>query len=314
MPYRETVHVDAALSNLALQYANDQQFFIADRALPPVTVTKESDKYAVYTQANWFTLPQTLRGDKGKIAEVDWDVTWATYQSEEYALKDIVTDRARKNADLPLDLDIDTTEFLTHLILLDREVRVATAVFNATTFASYTSALAAADRWDAYTSADSSPLEDVKTGKLSLMKYAQKAANTIIVGYEVFEALRLHPEIKDLIKYTYGATQDKINEELLAKCFDVDNFLVGRAIYNSANEGQTMTGAYVWGKFAMVCYVETPPPRKGVTLGTTFRAQDFQVKKWRDEEAGGDWVAASLIDDEVIIAVPAGYLLSTVIS
>jgi hypothetical protein len=316
MPYREQVHSDAILSNVALQYSQDM--FIASQALPIVSVNKESDKYFKFYLKDALNFPaRTLRGDGAESAETTWDVTTGTYQCEEYALKDIVTDRARKNADSPIDMDIDTTRFLTGQLLLDYEYRVATAVFNTTTFTDHHSALTSDDMWDVYTAAgaDSDPIADIETAKDSVLKNSLKPANTIIMGYEVFKKVVHHPSI--LARIQYGGTPADpatVTPNALAQVFNVSQVLVGRAVYNSAVEGATATPAYVWGKYVMTAYIENPVPRKGVTLGATFQSQPFQVEKWRESKRKGDMVEVSMVEDEVIIAEGAGYLLSTVVS
>jgi len=316
MPYREQVHSDAILSNVALQYSQD--WFIANQALPQVNVAKESDKYFQFYLKDALNFPaRTLRGDGAESAETTWDVTSSTYQCEEYALKDIVTDRARKNADSPIDMDVDTTKFLTGQLLLDYEKRVADLLFSTTTFTSYYSALTGDDMWDVYTAAgaDSDPIADIETAKDSVMKNSLRPANTIIMGYEVFKKVVHHPSI--LARIQYGGTPADpatVTPKALAQVFNVSQVLVGKAVYNSAVEGATVVPAYVWGKYVLTAYVENPVPRKGVTLGATFQAQPFQVVTWREPKRKGDMIEVSMVEDEVCIAAGAGYLFSTVVT
>jgi len=314
MPYREQVHIDAALSNFAERFSQSG-IWIADQVLKIMPVKKESDKYFKFYLKDTITLPnRSLRGDGAEASEVTYDLTSTTYTCEEYALRDIVTDRTRKNADAPLSPDQDAVSMLTEKLLNDREYRVASAIFDeSTNFVSYTSALTGGDRWDVYATSD--PYGDVETAKESVLKNALKPANTIIMGYEVFKKLRHHPDLLDRIKYTGGMSNPAVlNEPEMARAFDVEKVLVGRAIYNSANEGQTATAAFAWGKYVMTCYIAPTPPRKGVTLGMTFRSQPFQTSKWREDKRKGDMIEVSMVDDEVIVTTGAGYLYSTVVS
>jgi len=115
-PTKADVHVDAVLSGVSVMYKNDE--LIADSVMPVVPVKKESDKYYTYTR-NW-RLPEAKRAAGAEAAEVEWNVSSATYTCEEYALKDLLPDRVRDNADKPLSMDVDTTENLTDLIQLLR--------------------------------------------------------------------------------------------------------------------------------------------------------------------------------------------------
>jgi len=317
MPWSGHVHTDAVLSNFAIQYRQDTGIFIGDKVLPRVKVNKEADTYTVYRAKDRFHLPNTKRSDGTPAKELDWILdTAGTYSCEEYALKDKATDRAMKNADKPINVRQDTQVFLQDHIMLDRESRVATAVFNATTFASYTAALDTADRWDNYTGSGSDPIADIETGKDSVQGNSMRAANTVIMGYDVYRYVRHHPVILDRLKG--GATPDKpgiVGPQELARIFDVDQVLVGRARYNSANIGQTASYAYLWGKSVMICYINPQPMAiKNVTLGLSPMARDFQTKRWRDEEIAGEWIETGEIIDEIITCASCGYYFTTVVS
>lgn len=313
MPYRESVHIDRALSNFALQYSQEG-IWIADKVMPVKPVSKESDKYFQFYLKDVINIPnRTQRGDGTPATEVSYDLTSSTYQCEEYALKDKVTDRLRKNADEPLEPDFDATKTLTDLIMLDREKRVADIMFDtSSTFSSYTSALTGGDQWDEYSTSD--PFSNVETAIDSVIQNSLKYPNTMIMGREVFRKIRHHPDILDRVKYHGGpAEPTKITTEHLAKAFDVEKCYVGYSVYNSANKGQTVSASYVWGKYVGVYYIAPSPGRKDITAAVTYRAQNYQTRKWRDDEIKGDWIEVGLCDDEIVPAAGAGYVLSTVV-
>lgn len=315
MPDSYAVHQDAVLSNFAVSYSQNG-IWIADTVLPKKMVAKESDKYFLFYQKDVIQVPtRDQRADGAPSSEISWDVTTGTYQCEAYALKDIVTKRARANADQPLDLDQDTTAILTERLMVGKEYRVAAKIFDTSGFTSYTSALGTADKWDSYTSSDSDPLADVDAAKLSVLKYSQKYANTIIMGVEVFDKVKHHPLVIDRIKYNGGPSVPAVvTEQALAQLFGVDKVLVGRAVYNSATEGQTVTPAYIWGKYVMVAYVDPAPKVKGMTMGFQPTVQDMTVSTWYDDTRKGDLIEVEYIADEIIVNYGAGYLYSTVVA
>lgn len=317
MPDSIDVHVDAVLSQFAIQYKNERTDLIGDRVSPPVKVVKESDKYIIYTKKDRFTVPSTYRADKDTANEVYWGKdTEGTYQCIEYALRDIASDRAIQNADKPLDMKRDTQEFLEDLILLDREVRLATQLFSTTTFASYYSTLGTADQWSNFTSDDSDPLDDVETARESIRKNAMKRMNTLIMGYEVYKQVRHHPLVVDRVKG--GATvrvPAVIGATELAQVFDVDQVLIGSAIYNSANIGQTMTAAFIWGKYVLGAYINPQPMSiKNVTMALSPMSQDFMTRTYRDEPRRGTWIEPSQIIDELVPCDACGYLFNTAVA
>ena len=304
-PTEKDVHVDSILSGVSIRYTNDAM--IADEILPVVPVKKESDKYYIYTRA--WKLPQSERAAGAEANEVEWNVSTDTYQCEEYALKDMIPDRVRDNADNPLDLDVDTTENLTELIQLGREKRVADIVFAAGTYGAQTSALAGANRWDDYAGSD--PIGDVDAAKAVIHAASGKLPNVMIMGYQVFLKLKQHPDLLERIKYTQKGI---MTEQLMASLFEVDRVLVGKALYDSTQEGVAESPGYVWGKSVALLYVEPSPGLKKISFGYQFQSRGFRTKKWREEGREGDFIEAGEIREEKVVGAATGYLYTTVIS
>jgi hypothetical protein len=299
------VHVDSVLSNVSVRYTNEQM--IADQVLPVVPVKKESDVYYTYDRA--WRLPESKRAAGAEANEVEWNVGTESYLCEEYALKDIVPDRVRENADNPLDVDIDTTTNLTELIMLGREKRVADIAFAAGSYGSQTSALAGANQWDDYAGSD--PIGDVRTAKNTVHSASGKFPNTMVVGQEVHTKLLDHPDVLERIKYSQRGV---VTADLLAQLFEVDNYIVGKALYDSSQEGGTESLGYVWGKNVALIYAERSPGVRRVSFGYQFQSRGFRTKKWREEGRDGDFIEAGEIRDEHLVAAACGYLYTTVVS
>ncbi len=304
-PTEKDVHVDSILSGVSIRYSNEE--FIADQVMPVIPVKKESDKYYIYTRA--WKLPQSKRAAGAEANEVEWNVSTSTYQTEEYALKDLVPDRVRDNADNPLDMDVDTTENLTELIQLGREKRVADIVFASGTFGTQTSALSGTNQWDDYAGSD--PIGDVRDAKATVHAATGKMPNVMVIGYSAYLKLLDHPDILERIKYTQKGI---ITADLLAAVFEVDKLLVGKALYDSTQEGVAESLGYVWGKSVALLYVESSPGLKKVSFGYQFQSRGFRTKKWRVEGREGDFIEAGEIRDEKVVAAACGYLYTTVVS
>ena len=304
-PLESDVHVDAVLSGVSVKYSNEE--LIADQVMPVVNVKKESDKYFVYTR-DW-RLPQSKRGLGAEANEVEWNVGTDTYSCEEYALKDLIPDRVRDNQDNPLNIDVDTTEDLTELIQVGREKRVADIAFAAGTYGTQTSALAGANQWDDYAGSD--PIGDVRSAKATVHAASGKTPNTMIIGYQAHLKLLDHPDILERIKYTQRGV---VTNDILAALFEVDKYIVGKALYDSSQEGGDESLGYIWGKSVALIYAQPSPGIKKVSFGYQFQSRGFRVKKWRVEGRDGDFVEAGEIRDEKIVAATCGYLYTTVVS
>ena len=311
---KQSTHLDRALSDFAVAYSQEGMF-IAGQAMPVKKVKKESDKYFTYQRKDILTIPmKTLRANGAESMRNFWDVSSSTYQCEEYSLHDFITQRDRRNADSPIEPEQDSVRILTEKLLLDREYRVASLMFDtSSTFSSYTAALSGGDQWDDYE--NSNPFAKIEDAKKSVRQNALKVPNVIIMGDDVYIKLIHHPDIKERIMYGGGPSNPAmINESNIAKLFDIPKVLIGRAVYNAANYNDTETVSNIWGKYFGVYYIDPNPSTKTVTAGVTFRAQDWQVRKWWDDDHNGDKVEISYIDDEVVPVAAAGYIYSTVVS
>lgn len=136
--------------------------------------------------------------------------------------------------------------------------------------------------------------------------------NTLVLPYEVYAQVRIHPAVVDRAKY---ATIAVIGPELLAQIFDVERVLVPRALKNTANPGQAASMDFVWGKDALLCYVPPRPALKQVALAYTFQwngapgsLMGHSVETWREDRRKADVVRVQRYYDQKIIAAGAAFL------
>ena len=314
---RGTIHVDRPLSELSLKYKNGAM--IADMISPRIAVAKESDKYFVYGKQD-FNVDDDYRADK---ADPNWEDTWKiestpTYVCEEHSRADLVSDRERENADAPLSPDIDTLETLTNRLMLGREKRLATILTAATTYSSSsnTDTLSGTEQWN-NASFNSDSLADairvrIDTAKEAIRAYIGMDPNTIIIPAAVAKVVARDSEIKDYRKYTDPTLL--INGDLPPQLWNM-KVLVPGAIYNSANEGATFSGADVWGKNVILAYIApNPKTPKTMTFSLTFQSKPRQVSKWREDRKKSDAIEVAEILVEKVVSEYCGYLLKDVIA
>lgn len=304
MPEVENVHTDAILSNISVQYRNAA--YVGQLLMPVVPVKKKSDIYYKYdSKADRFRIPQTLRAPKTESKTVDWKVTTDGYVCDEYALNDLIDDIERDNADAPLNLEVDTVEFLTDIIELAQEKRYVDLL----TGASMTHGATITVKWEDYT--NSAPIVDIETGKQDIHSRIFRSPNTLLLGKQVYDVLRNHPDILERIKYVQKGV---VTAELMASVFEVDRVIVGEAGYNTKKEGQTAIYGYLWGKYAILAYVEPRPGIKKFSLGYTFQSQAFQTRRARIELKHSDWFEPSVVCVEKLVSVDCGYLMTACVT
>jgi len=267
-PTQGSVHVDVPLTNISTAYMQSQDAFIATKVFPIVPVSKQTDKYYTYTKNDWFRDEAQQRADATESAGSGYGLSTATYSCDVYAMHKDIGYQTRANADSQINLDRDATQFVTQRLLLRQEIQWVTDCFATSIWATDATP---SNLWSDYTASD--PIEDVETGKETILSTTGQMANTLVLGYQVYRKLKNHPDIIDRIKYTQGVTGRTVTPELLAAMFDVDRVLVARAIKATNVEGETAAYSFTHGKHALLLHVATSPGLLTPSAGYTFTWQ-----------------------------------------
>ncbi|MBA7498298.1 hypothetical protein ES704_01033 [subsurface metagenome] len=280
--------------------------------MPIVPVKKKSDIYYIYdSKADRFRVPLTLRAPKTESRTVDWKVDTDSYVCDEHALNDLIDDIERDNVDKPLNLELDTVEFLTDIVTLGLEMRIKDILTAEANLPANTPAI----KWDIWDQAspelDSDPIGDIETGKAAIHAVIFREPNVLLLGKAVYDKLKHHPKIINLIKYSQKGV---VTTDLMASLFGIEKVIVGEAGYNSAKEGKTAVLKYLWGNNAILAYVEPRPGIKKFSLGYTFQSQKFQTRRARIEIKHSDWFEVGDIETEKIICKACGYRIEPAIT
>ena len=314
------VHIDSALSNIAVAYRPNTGRFIADRVMPVLPVSRRSDKYFRYASSAFLDLSRAnIAGQMGRPAQVSWNMSTTPFAVADYGLMDFVPADVESNADAPLRPLMDATEILTERLVMAREYRVATVVSTAGNYGANTQDLAGAMQWD---NPASDPVKAIETAKTTPVV----EPNYLVIGYQAWNALRRHPAIERYImsraSTSLGATPLTVTPELFAQAFELEGVLIGKAKYNTGNPGATVSMSYLWGTIAALIKIETAPAmQRTEAFGYTFRyapngASPFETRKWFDYSIGvrgGTWVKVTHSDtEEVVAGENCGYLFTNV--
>lgn len=266
-PTHNSVHIDTALTNISVAYMQSADNFIADKVFPFVPVQKQSDKYFKYKKGSFFRDEAQLRAPATESAGGGFKLGTDSYFCNKWAYHKDVDRETILNADAGIDPFRDANEFVMNSLLIRRE-RLwnaefmktgvwATDVVGNTNFA----------YWDDEAASD--PSDDFKVARIAMLKSTGREANTLVVGYEVHEALKRHPLIAANFKYT-GATS--ITEAMIAQYLGIQRYFVSKSIYTASDEtlDDTPVMSFVTGKDALLCYSAPNASLLQPTAGYTF--------------------------------------------
>jgi hypothetical protein len=312
MPSKNAVHQDKALENISIAYK--PQGLIAAEFLPMVPVKHESDKYFVYAKDN-LRIPNTVRADGAESNEVDWALSTASYQVEEHALRRLVTDRQRDNADAAIRVDADATEFLTGQILLDHEKELADLIGTAANWANTTS-LTSTFAWSANTTL-SNPISFADSASTVILQNSGYKPNDCVLDERTFKAAKEHISIVDRIKYT---SPDSVTPQMLARLFNVERLMVASAVSNTGQEGLADSLGFLYTDMAFFCYNERNPGLMKPSAFYSFHKNGMgidgglvSVSRFREEKRKGDFVEVSRMWVHKPVATDCAYLIANTV-
>lgn len=304
-PTISQVHIDRAITNACIQYRNVD--FIADKVAPVVPVTKDSDKYFIFTKGDWLSDDaDDDRAPGARAARSGYGLSNGVYLLKQIAIAHPIPVETVDNADEPLKPFEDGAEFCMQKALLRRERRTATNLF--TTGVWGTDNTTATD-WSDFNNSD--PANDVATGQDTILQNAGVLPNQLTIGWQVWQALRQHPDGIDRFKHTQAGL---LTPEQVAAWLNVERLVIGKSVYNAAKEGATASMSFVWGKHALLSYVTNAPALRTPTAAYIFQKKGVQTRRWREEAENQDVVEATIATDPRVTASDAGYFFSSIVA
>ena len=316
-PTLSDVHVDRALTDLSVRYSQSASSFIANTVFPTIRSRYKSDLYYTYDRSYWFRTDAQLRGPASESAGSGYEIGTDTYNTKVVAVHKDLDDQSKSNADSPLTLDRDATDFVTQHLLQYQEQDWVTQHF--TTGIWGTDVVGGTDftAWDDYASSD--PIRDMRSAVLAMAKTTALKPNTLVLGPEVWDKLQDHPDYLDRIKG--GATTGTpaiYNTNLLASMIGIDKVVIPMAVKNTAAEGETAAYDFHFGKHALLMHVASSPGLNTPTAGYTFRwtglfgtgGNGIRVKRFRMEHIASDRIEGETAYDHKVVAPELGYFWS----
>lgn len=303
-PTTQQVHIDNALTNISIAYKNTN--YVGDRVFPRVPVQYISNKYFVFTKADWYRDEAALRAPGTRAQRVDYNVSTGNYVCVEYAVAKSVPDEVVMNADSPLRPLTEATEYVTDKLSLRKEKDVADLAFGNSVWS------ASATPVVLWSNDTSDPIGDVNTAVDTVIQSIGRVPTKGVIGRGLWRHLVKHPDLLDRVRG--GATPGNpamVNAALIASLFELQELLVGDAVIDSAAEGATASRGYVWGNHLLVAYVSATPSLMTPSAGYVFTFKDNQINRFREDQEHADVVEALSNWDAKVTAADAGYLIKS---
>lgn len=302
MPLKSQLHVNQLLSNVSVQYKNEE--YIWDKVFPQIPVMKDTDLYRVYDRA--WKVPETKRAPKGVAREFGFEFSTSSYALEQHALKDYVGVDEEENNDMG-SLQVDTTENLTDAIY--RRIELSVASLFTTTNWSLNVSLAAANAFSANTTV-SDPVPIFDTAATTVINNSGKTPNFGILPRDGFIAIKNHVSVLDRVKYT----SSEVSKSMIQALLGLPELLVPVSVQDTAAEGLAASVSPFFADFAFLGWkpaggggIKTP------SCGYTFIRAQPRVRSWVDNERNATAIEVEVKYQPKVIASLTGYLINNTV-
>ena len=305
------MHISAALSNLAIGYVNDELRGL--ELAPRFTVHKEDGKIRVLKK-DGMRIEQTIWANGSPTPRSKWGFgTDITYSLTAHALAEVVTRREQANADLlgvAIQPAVKAVRTLTDKLAVELEADIASLL---TTAGNYGTAnkktLSGSSQWS---DAASDPVGNLTTAVDAVHDATGKRPNVLALPWKVFIQLRQHPAITSQYVYTSGGV---LQPDQIGQVVGIPRTVVLASVKNTAKQGAADALTDVWGKFALVAFVDPNPQGETATLAVTFSKDPVRmVDSWPDEDSDGTVYRARDMYQAKGIDFGCGYLFTTAVA
>jgi len=293
------VQVPIALQNLTIQYK--PHYLIGEQVFPIVPVPAPETKVLKYAKANMFRLEtgELARAEGSLTKRGNYNISTQTITPKQISYEMPVTDElldiSSMPGQMPLQPLIDAVQHIVTKIDNYKEKLIADTIFGATWADGAAGGVAPSGGtgfW-AKTDATNTMLLDIYNAKQTILNASGVLPNVLVIDHATYIATQNNSVIMDKIKYSQrGVT----TAELLAELFQLDEVIVGRAIYTSQKETKApapaaFVGTPIWnsaGSGRAFLYHRAAPGLRTVSAGFQFRLPYMGsmrfIRGYRDEQ------------------------------
>lgn len=328
LPTPSDVHVNRPLTNMSVAYMQALTKFQADNLCPIMPSDKRSNSFFKFSKEYWFRDEMKKRGVGAPAPRAGYGITTDSFECQLYAVAKQIDDQVRVNEDTPLNSDRNAMQFITRIERMNREKSFKAACWNTGIWSTditgntSTSAIVASSTLKQWDQATSTPIDDMAVLKTVMEKSTGFTPNVMAVGADVWARLVTNAQILDRISGgTTNASPAMVTKQLVAQMFELDEFIVLSAVENTAAEGATFSGSYIFGKQGLLMYRDTTPGIETVTACRTITWQQYagnangtRILKWRDESVHSDIVEIESTYTHKVIASDLGIFVNSLVA
>lgn len=268
------------LTNLSMAYFANPADFVATKIFPICPVPQSSSYFYTFSKADLARDNVSRKPAFGKVQPAVMGQTDDTYKCE---VDQIIVgidqigalDYQRSHAPGVADPRRAKVRFASEQMLMHQDVLFASSFFKSGVWANEYAGVDASPtgkQFLKFTDGNFDPVHFFDERKREIKLSGRRTPNKLALGIDAFNALKVHGDIVERVKYT-GSTANPatVNESVLAQLFGVDEVVVLQSTYNAAGLGQTEDMEFICDpKGALLCYTTSAPAIDEPSAGYIF--------------------------------------------
>lgn len=288
------------LKGMMEELSFDELGLVADKVAVEVPVQDVSAYFPVLPREAVGKVPDTRRKADGAFQRGQWEYGSDTYISKEYGFEEPIDITKRLENLKWFDEEVEASKLAVQGLMLGRESRVASALFNSTTFTGSANTTAITNEWD--DAANATPWADIDgvAVKLRSKSGIQKKYQTLILTWDNIDQIIRSDEITGHAKYVsvLPVLPEEQKIQWLASYFGVKTILPVTSVYDAAAQGVDFSYAHSWSnEYGMICVLDSTPSIKARTVICqpvfTPYARDYNIETYDESEVKKEIVRAS---------------------
>lgn len=304
--------VDKLLTDVSSGYFPKD--FVAESILPTVQSAQYSGLLGKYGTAH-LRIENAVKGGRGKYRRVETQVRSTTqFLIEGHGLEGFVSKEDYRNVEQPFDAERDETIGLSTMLWLEKEKLLADTLTD-TSIITQNTTLSGTSQFSDYSNSD--PIGVLAAARAAVMDGSGSEPNLAVMDWKVWNILRYHPALLDAMGFKYDRPGG-LKEAEMASVLGVDKFLLAKARYESAKEGQSSSLAPVWGKHIVFAVAPDKAEIMQTSVGYMVRLTGSTPRKvYKQSNFNPPESSSILVEDEydmLISNVGAAYLVKNAIA
>lgn len=225
------------------EFTPEGMTFVAEQVLPVLDVAKEAATISVITRENAQTV-EARHANGAAFGRVHLGSEDKSYSTADYGLEGQLTDTDRERFLDDYDPEVEIVQMVKMQMLFQKEIRVAAALFNTTTWDSGNS--------DLYTDV-SGDWDNIASDVIGHVRYAIEKVrkntgirpDSMLIGPVTWNSLKLNTAI--LAKFVaVPVVTPSVWRQYVAELLELQNIFVADGVYNASKEGQTASMTDIW--------------------------------------------------------------------